>query len=139
MIIIIIKKLVNLSREIFAFCVNSSSANWLPKDFSRGLIFVNLTFINVLYILIFSWFVLQLVVCESRCCYANISIFQIALFGYKRLNSWLNVLGEIKRSRYSKKIYIFLSMLSLLIYCLISCKIFLTWPFLIDRETNVKM
>ena len=35
-------------------------ANWLPVDFSRGFIFVNLSFSNVLYNLIFSWFVLQL-------------------------------------------------------------------------------
>ena len=27
----------------------------------------------------------------------------------------------------------------LYLYCLISCKIFLTWPLLIDREPNVKM
>ena len=37
-------------------------ANWLPVDFSQGFIFANISFINVLYNLIFSWFVLQLVV-----------------------------------------------------------------------------
>ena len=56
--------------------------NWLPVAFSRGFIFANLNFINVLYILIFSWFVLQLVVCE-----AFVSIFQIALFGYKKFST----------------------------------------------------
>ena len=64
-------------------------ANWLPVDSSRGFIFANLCFINVLYISIFSWFVLRLVVCESRNSYSNFSIFQIALFGYNRLNSRL--------------------------------------------------
>ena len=90
-------------------------ANWLPVDFSRGFIFANLSFTNVLYNLIFSWFVLQLVVCESWNSYPKFSIFQIALLGYKRLNSRLNAQEEIKRSRYNKKIYIFLSVLSLLI------------------------
>ena len=56
-----------------------SLANWLPGAFSRGFIFTSLSFINVLYILIFSCFVLQLVVCESL-----ISIFQIALFRYEK-------------------------------------------------------
>ena len=51
-------------------------ANWPPVDFSRGFIFANLSFINVLHILIFSWFVLRLVVCESRKSYPNFSIFQ---------------------------------------------------------------
>ena len=49
-----------------------------------------LVFINVIYILIFSWVVLQLVVCESRIFYQNFSIFPTALFGYIRLNSRLN-------------------------------------------------
>ena len=61
-------------------------ANWLPRDFSRGFIFENLSFINIL---IFSWFVIQIVVCESRNSCPNFSIFQIVLFGYKRLNSRL--------------------------------------------------
>ena len=65
-------------------------ANWLPVDLSRGFIFANLSFINVLYILIFSWFVLQLVVCESRNSYPNFSIFQIALLEYKGVNSQSN-------------------------------------------------
>ena len=90
-------------------------ANRVPVDFLRGFIFANLSFINVLYILIFSWFVFQLVVCESRNSYSKFSIFQIALFSYKKLNSWLSAQEEIKSSRYNKKIYVFLSMLSLLI------------------------
>ena len=104
------------SRVIF-FNISSGFdlGNWLPEDFSRGFIFANLSFINFLNILIFSWFVLQLVACESRSSYPIFSIFQIALFGYKRLNFRLNAKEEIKRSRYNKKIYIFLSMLSLLI------------------------
>ena len=61
--------------------------NWLPVDFTPEFIFVNLSFINVLYILIFSWFFLQLVGCESRNSYSNFSILQIPLFGYKRINS----------------------------------------------------
>ena len=81
------------------------------QKFLRGFIFANLIFINILYILIFSWFAFQLVVCESRNSYSNFSIFQIALFGYKRLNS----------------------------YSLISCKILLAWPSLIDREPTVKI
>ena len=60
-------------------------ANWPPVDFSRGFIFANLSFINVLHILIFSWFVFQLVVCESRKSCPNFLVFQIALFGYKDL------------------------------------------------------
>ena len=58
-------------------------------DFLRGFIFANFSFINVLYILLFSWFVLQPVACESRNSYPDFSIFQIALFGYKTLNSRL--------------------------------------------------
>ena len=64
---------------------------WLLMDSSRGFIFAYLSFNNVLYILIFSRFALQLAVCESRNSYPNFWIFQIALFGYKRLNSRLNV------------------------------------------------
>ena len=82
-------------------------ANLLPVDLSRGF----------LYILIFSWFVLQLVVCEVRNSHSNFSIFQIALCGYKRLNSRLNAQEEIKRSRYNKKIYSFLFMLSFPFLC----------------------
>ena len=59
--------------------------NWLTMDFLRGFIFVNLSFINVSYILIFSWFVLPLVGCEPHSSYPNFPIFLIALFGYKRL------------------------------------------------------
>ena len=58
-------------------------ANRLPRDFPRGFIFTNLSFINALYILIFSWFVLQLVVCESRNSSPNFSIFQIAVTVWK--------------------------------------------------------
>ena len=39
--------------------------NWLQLDFSQKFVFVNLSFISVLYVLIFLWFVLQVVVCES--------------------------------------------------------------------------
>ena len=62
-------------------------ANWLPMDFWWGFTLANLKFINVLYILIFSRFVLQLVVCGSRNSQPNFSIFWIALLWYKRLNS----------------------------------------------------
>ena len=65
--------------------------NCVPVDFLRGFVFVNLSFVNVLCFLIFSWFILQLVLCESRNSYPNFLIHQIALFGYKRLNSRLNV------------------------------------------------
>ena len=64
-----------------------NSANWLPVDFSRALIFANLSFINGLYNLIFSWLDLQLIICEPQDTYQNFSIFQTALIGYKRLNS----------------------------------------------------
>ena len=57
-------------------------ANWLPVEFSRGFIFTNLSFINVLYTLIFSWFILQLVVCEWRNSYPNFLIFQVKYFWY---------------------------------------------------------
>ena len=63
--------------------------NWLPMDFSQRFTFVNVSFISVLYVLIFLWFLLQLVVWESRNSYPNFLIFQIAWFGYNRLNSWL--------------------------------------------------
>ena len=53
-------------------------ANWLPVDFSREF---------TLYIRIFSWFIPQLVVCDSRKSYPNFSIFQIALFEYKKPKS----------------------------------------------------
>ena len=58
-------------------------------------IFRNLSFINVLYILTFSCFVLELVVCESQNSCPNFSIFQIAFF-----------------------------CIDLILDCLISCKIF---------------
>ena len=65
-------------------------ANGLLVDFSRGFIFGNLSFINVLYTLSFSSFALQLVAFESRNgSHINFSTFQIALFQYKRLNSRL--------------------------------------------------
>ena len=107
---------VNLfSRAIFVNILREFNfANWLLIGFSRGFIFVNLSFINVSYILTFSWFVLQLVVYELRNSFPNFSIFQITLFGYKRLNSRLNASEVIKRSRHNKKFYIFLSMLPLL-------------------------
>ena len=116
----------NVSRE-FDF------ANWLPVDFSWGFIFANLSFVNVLYILTFSWFVL-LFFSESRNSYPNFSIFQVALFGYKRLNSRRRSKGAVIIKRFT---FFFLCCLHL--YCLISCKVFLTWPLLIDREPSVKM
>ena len=73
----------------FKFSRGFSFVNWLLVDFLRRFIFLNLSLINVLYILNFLWFVLRLVLCESRNSYSNFSKFQIALFGYKRLNSWL--------------------------------------------------
>ena len=81
---------VGLFLRVISFYISCrfNFAKWLPVAFSRGLIFASLSFINVLYILIFSWFVLQLVVCESPKSHPNFSIFQIALFRYKRLNSW---------------------------------------------------
>ena len=83
----------------------------------------------------------------------NCSIFQIAIFGHKRLNSWLNVYEEIKRSRYNKKLHFsfflfltffftFFCLRCLYLYCLISCKIYL--PFikflgvLLDENLNWK-
>ena len=109
--------------------------NWPPFDFSWGFIVVYLSFIIVLYILIFSWFGFQLAVCESWNSYPNILIFLIALFGYKRVNSPLNAQEEIKRSKFNKKIYIFLSVLILLIlFDILHCKIFFAWPSLIDIE-----
>ena len=94
----------------FFFYISSgfNFSNWLPVDFSRGFIFANLSFINVLHIFIFSWFVLQLVVCESWSSYPNFSIFQIALFRYKIPNFRCNVQEEINRSTYYKKIYFFI-------------------------------
>ena len=83
-------------------------ANWLPVDFSRGFIFEYLSFINVLYILIFSYWHI-IVVCSSASSMwvteliPSFSIFQIALFGCKRLNSRLNASEEIKKSRQIKK------------------------------------
>ena len=78
-------KLLNILRNSFylpkSFLFNISRgfncANWQTVDFSRGFIFTNLSFINVLYILIFSWFILQLVECESRNSYPNFLIFLI--------------------------------------------------------------
>ena len=80
------------SRVIFSNSCEFNFANWLLVDFLRGFIFANqyFRFISVLYILIFSWFVLQLVLCESRNSYPSYSIFQKALFGYTRLNSRFN-------------------------------------------------
>ena len=43
------------------------------------------------------------------------SVASIALFASERRNSRLNAYEEIKRPRYNRKIYIFLSTLSLLI------------------------
>ena len=120
-------------------------ANWLPVDFSRGFIFEYLSFINVLYILIFSYWHI-IVVCSSASSMwvteliPSFSIFQIALFGCKRLNSRLSASEEIKKSRQIKKKKIkFFLLFCLFIYCLISCKIFLTWPSLIGKEPNVKI
>ena len=51
-------------RESFFFNIlhGFNFAKWLPLDFSRGFIFANISFISVLYNLVFSRFVLQLVV-----------------------------------------------------------------------------
>ena len=121
-------------------------ANWHGWFFCEDL-FSRILVLSIFDIFwFFSWFVLELVVCESRGAYPNCSIFQIALFRHKRLNSWLNVYDDIKRSRYNKKshfsFFLFLTLFCLrcrYLYCLISCKICLTWPSLIDREPNGKM
>ena len=60
--------------------------NFRVDLFSR-VIFIN---ISVLYILIISWFLFQLVVYGSGNSHPNFTTFQIALFWYKRLNSQLN-------------------------------------------------
>ena len=60
--------LVDLFSPVIFFNISRgfNFANWLPVNFSRGFTFANLSFINVLYILILSRFVLQRVVCGSR-------------------------------------------------------------------------
>ena len=153
---LIIVMTVTLRREVFAWIYfRESFFETFRVDlvmqigtggFFPRINFTNLSVINIWYILIFfSWFFLQLVVCESRSAYLNCLIFQIALFWYKRLNSWLNVYEEIRRSRYNKKLhfsfFLFLTFFFALplLYCLISSKIYLTWPSLIDRKPNVKM
>ena len=78
------------SRVLFNISRGFNFANWLLVDFSRGFNFANLSFINILYILVFSCFVLQIIVCESQNSYPNFSIFQIAFFEHKRLNSRRN-------------------------------------------------
>ena len=94
-----------------------SSVNWLPVDFFQGFIylFCGSQFYQCFIYFDFLRFVLQLVVCETENSYQNFSLFQIVLFGYRRLNSQLNAQEQIKRNTYNKKIYIFLSMLSVLI------------------------
>ena len=58
----------------------------MNKSFKeRNFRFRNFSFINCVCILVFSCFVLQLLVCESRNSYPNFSIFQIGLFRYQRL------------------------------------------------------
>ena len=52
-------------------------------------LFFQILVLSMLYIFRFFHVVLQLVVCESRNSYPIFLIFQIALFGYKRLNSEL--------------------------------------------------
>ena len=112
-------------------------ANSLPVEFSRGFIFANLSFINVLS-MIFYWFVFQLEVCESRNSYASFSISQIALFEHERLI--LDRMPSRRRSKGADIIkYLHFSFYVVSTYCLISCKIFLTWPSLIERESNVNM
>lgn len=78
------------SRDIF-FDISRgfNFANWISLDFSRKFVFGNLSFSNVLHILIFLVFVLQLVVCESRNFCPNFSVFQILLLRYKKINSRL--------------------------------------------------
>ena len=82
---------LNLFSRVILFNMlrGSNLVNWLPVDFSQRYIFASLS----LYILIFSWFFLQLVVCESRNSHPKFSIFQLVLFGYNRLNSqWFHVM-----------------------------------------------
>ena len=58
----------------------------MNKSFKeRNFRFRNFSFINCVCILIFSCFVLELVVCESQNTYPNFSIFQMGLFRYERL------------------------------------------------------
>ena len=90
--------------------------NWLLVDFLRAFIFENFSIINALYILTFLLFVLQLVLYDSWNSFSNFSIFQIVLFGCKKLNSRMNAEEEIKRGRYRKKIYIFFDVASAYIF-----------------------
>ena len=82
-------------RESFFFLVfRVDLTSWIgyPRIFCEDLfsrILVLSMFYIFWFILIFSWFLLQVVVCESRNSYPNFSIFQIPLFGCNRLNSRL--------------------------------------------------
>ena len=104
--------------------------------FLRGFIFAYLSFMNVLYIFIYSWFVLQLEVCESRNTYPIFSIFQIASFEYKILNSRLNARRRSKGADKIKR-FTFFFLCCLYLYCLISCKIFLARPSLTNVTKNL--
>ena len=107
-------------RESFFFHISRrfNFVNWLNGGFFAMIYFLESQFYQCF--IYFDFFV----VCssassESRNSYPNFSIFLIALFGYKRLNSRLNKQEEIKRSRYNKKIYIFLMLSLSVIYYII--------------------
>ena len=75
------------SRVIFlTFCVDLISRIGYRLIF-REYLYSRILVLSLFYITrFFSWFAFQLVVCESWNSYPNISISQIALFGYNRLN-----------------------------------------------------
>ena len=90
---------VTLRREIFpwihfreSFFLTSRVDLISPTGYRlifREDFFSQILVLSMFYILIFSWFILKLIICELRNFCPNFSIFQTALFGYKRLNSWL--------------------------------------------------
>ena len=47
--------------------------------------------------------------------------------------------GDQKEHIYLKDLHFSFYVIVLYLYCLVSCKMFLTWPSLIDREPNVKI
>ena len=113
------------SRVIFlTFRVDLISRIGYQRVFHKDL-FSWILVLSVFYIFwFFSWFAFQ----------PNFSIFPTALFGYNRLNSQLNAWNEIKRADIIKG-FKFFFLCCLHLYCLISCKIFLTLSSLIDKET----
>ena len=94
----------------------------MNKSFKeRNFRFRNFSFINCVCILIFSCFVLQLVVCQSQNTYPNFSIFQIGLFRYQRLIlDWMPT--RISKGADLIKRFTFFFLCCLYLYCLISCK-----------------